>query len=75
MDCDECLQRLYPFLDRELAEAEVNEVRRHLAECSPCEGSFVFERAFLERIRDCCTSDVAPTALRERIILRFRSAD
>jgi len=75
MDCDKCLERLYPFLDRELGETEVEEVKRHLAECPPCEGSFVLERAFLARIRDCCTSDVAPTALRERIILRFRSAD
>jgi mycothiol system anti-sigma-R factor len=75
MDCDECLQRLYPYLDRELGDAEVAEVKRHLAECPPCEGTFVFESAFLARLRDCCRSDVAPVALRERIILRFRASD
>jgi len=75
MGCDECLERLYPYLDRELGETELAEVKRHLADCPPCEGTFVFESAFLARVRDCQTSDVAPVALRERIILRFRASD
>lgn len=74
MDCDGCLERLYPYLDRELDESELAAVRAHLADCGPCEDNFVFERRFLDAIRDCCASDVAPKELRERIVLRVRAA-
>ena len=72
MDCDECRERLYPYLDRELSEREVGEVRALLENCGGCESSFVLERLFLDRVRAAGTSDVCPTAVRERLILRIR---
>jgi mycothiol system anti-sigma-R factor len=72
MDCADCLERLYTYLDRELAPAEVSEVRAHLDECGGCEDSFVLEQRFLARVRDCCQEDVAPTELRTRIVARLR---
>ncbi|MBI2774239.1 MAG: zf-HC2 domain-containing protein [Chloroflexi bacterium] len=72
MECDECRERLYPYLDRELSPREVEEVRVHLDDCGGCESSFVFEELFLERVRSSATSDVAPRAVRERLILRIR---
>ena len=41
MDCADCLERLYTYLDRELAPAEVTQVRAHLDDCGGCEDSFV----------------------------------
>ena len=41
MDCNDCVERLYAFLDR---------------------------------LRDCCTSEIAPTQLRERVILKLRGS-
>jgi mycothiol system anti-sigma-R factor len=73
VDCDDCFERLYAFLDRELGEDEIVQVRKHLARCGHCEEHFIFERRFLEQIRDCCTSDIAPLALRERIVVRLRA--
>ncbi|HEX6061765.1 MAG TPA: mycothiol system anti-sigma-R factor [Candidatus Limnocylindria bacterium] len=72
MDCADCLERLYTYLDRELAPAEVTEVRAHLDDCGGCEDSFVLEQRFLARVRDCCQEDVAPTELRTRIVARLR---
>jgi mycothiol system anti-sigma-R factor len=72
MDCDDCLERLYTFLDKELGAAERTEVARHLADCEDCEDNFVFEERFLEVIRDCGTADVAPASLRERLVERLR---
>jgi mycothiol system anti-sigma-R factor len=72
MDCADCLERLYAYLDRELAPAEVTEVRAHLDDCGGCEDSFVLEQRFLARVRDCCQEDVAPTELRTRIVARLR---
>jgi mycothiol system anti-sigma-R factor len=72
MDCADCLERLYAYLDRELAPAEVTAVRAHLDDCGGCEDSFVLEQRFLARVRDCCQEDVAPTELRTRIVARLR---
>jgi mycothiol system anti-sigma-R factor len=72
MDCADCLERLHPYLDRELSPTELAEVRVHLDDCGGCEDEFVVEERFLARVRDCCHEDVAPGALRSRIIARLR---
>ena len=74
MDCDDCVKKLYAFLDTELSADEVAQVRKHLDGCDDCDDNFVFEARFLEQIRDCCTSDVAPAALRTRVIQKLRGA-
>jgi len=61
MDCADCLERLYAYLDRELAPAELTKVKTHLDDCGGCEDNFVLEERFLARVRDCCQEDVAPT--------------
>ncbi len=72
MDCADCLERLYAYLDRELRPAEVTEVRTHLDDCGGCEENFVIEERFLAHVRDACTEDRAPTDLRRRIVTRLR---
>jgi mycothiol system anti-sigma-R factor len=73
MDCEKCLERLHPYLDRELTAKDLDEVRVHLDECGGCDSAFVFERVFLERVKGSATSDVAPPGVRERLILRIRA--
>ena len=73
MDCDDCVERLFAFLDTELSPAEIQQVRKHLEGCDDCDDEFVFEAHFLEQLRECCTSDVAPAELRQRVILKLRS--
>ena len=72
MDCTDCAERLYAFLDRELDPAEIVEVNTHLDHCAPCKDEFVVEERFLKHIHDACTGDRAPVELRERIVLRLR---
>ena len=74
MDCDDCIERLYAFLDTELTASEITDVRSHLEGCDDCDDNFVFEARFLQQLRDCCTSDVAPAELRQRVILKLRGA-
>ena len=71
LDCDDCMERLYAFLDEELGASDVAAMRAHLGECAGCEDNLVFEQRFLDHIRDACTSDRAPEELRERIVVRF----
>jgi len=47
-------------------------VRVHLDDCGGCEDEFVVNERFLARVRDCCHEDVAPGALRNRIVARLR---
>jgi len=55
-----------------LSEQEIASVRSHLDGCDDCDDNFVFEARFLEQLKDCCTSDVAPAELRQRVILKLR---
>ena len=72
MDCDDCLKRLYAFLDQELGPTDRAKVAKHIADCGDCGDDFDFEARFLQVIRDCGTSDVAPAELRQRIADRLR---
>ena len=74
MDCNDCVERLYAFLDTELSEADLRSVRAHLEGCDDCDEHFVFEARFLDQLRECCTSDVAPAELRQRVVLKLRGA-
>ncbi|MDE3112090.1 MAG: zf-HC2 domain-containing protein [Chloroflexota bacterium] len=72
MGCRDCLEKLDPYLDRELDPAEFEEVRIHLQKCGGCEEAVVVERVFLDQLRGAATSAVAPPGVRERLILRIR---
>jgi anti-sigma factor (TIGR02949 family) len=72
MDCDGCVDRLYAFLDTELSEAEITSVRSHLEGCQDCDDNFVFEARFLDQLKECVTSDAAPSDLRHRVIEKLR---
>jgi mycothiol system anti-sigma-R factor len=72
MDCQDCLEQLYQYLDKELSEAEVKTIRVHLDDCGGCTDHFFFEARFIEKIQKACADDRAPDQLRERIVLRLR---
>ncbi len=72
MGCEDCLERLDPYLDRELDDGELEEVRVHLERCGGCGSAFVVERVFLDQLRGSATSAVAPPGVRERLIVRIR---
>ncbi len=36
MNCRECKEHLYEYLDRELTPAVEQEIRQHIADCPPC---------------------------------------
>jgi mycothiol system anti-sigma-R factor len=69
MNCDECEDKLERFVDRELSDAEVAELRRHLHECPPCEDRYRFQAEFKRLIRvSCCQPESnAPESLRAKL--------
>ncbi|MBI2911004.1 MAG: zf-HC2 domain-containing protein [Chloroflexi bacterium] len=67
MTCDECVEYLHPFLDRELDEGEVVSVEGHLGRCPECLHFFDFRRELKRVVRVMGCGEVAPAALREAV--------
>lgn len=51
MDCKEAARLLYAYLDQELNERAVSQIREHLENCGPCFGNYQFSAALKKLIR------------------------
>ncbi|HET9014103.1 MAG TPA: zf-HC2 domain-containing protein [Thermomicrobiaceae bacterium] len=67
LNCDETMDRLYAFLDRELTADELAEVQGHLDACPPCRYRFTFEENVLRLVGECARHLSAPPDLVERV--------
>jgi mycothiol system anti-sigma-R factor len=67
VNCDECLEKLDPYLDRELTDHELHEVRRHLADCPPCEDLYQVKDSLKRLVKVCCDQGEAPEHLRSKL--------
>ncbi len=67
MDCEQALQELSQYLDRELDTLSSEEMARHLAECRECFSLAEFERRLRGLVRRSGESTPIPPALRERL--------
>lgn len=75
-NCAEALSRLFEFLDEEIAEADGDRIRQHLADCEPCLAEYDVEDHLKKLVRRAC-ADSAPEQLHVRIrqqltVLRLR---
>jgi anti-sigma factor (TIGR02949 family) len=59
--CEKCEERLQPYLDRELNEAERLEAEVHLEECGYCSKRYRFEISLRRYVRSaCCSEEMSP---------------
>ncbi|HZH80501.1 MAG TPA: mycothiol system anti-sigma-R factor [Gemmatimonadales bacterium] len=68
MNCRECKEHLFEFLDRELTPQLETEIRQHLVECPPCGEAFDFDKVFLQFLHARCRAQGAPLELKRRIL-------
>jgi anti-sigma factor (TIGR02949 family) len=73
INCGDCARALNPYLDRELSEDDVAQVREHLEACGGCLDLYRFEESLRRLVRVRCQEQAAPEALRERITLTFKA--
>jgi len=66
-DCALALQRLYEFLDHEVADADADAIREHLDACEPCFDAYGLEEHIRSMVKRCCTAERAPETLRVRV--------
>jgi mycothiol system anti-sigma-R factor len=63
--CEQTMQQLTGYIDRELNETEVRRVKAHLDDCPPCEQVFEFQDGIKRLVRRECCTDEAPARLRD----------
>ena len=71
INCRDCARELNPYLDRELSDDDVVQVRDHLEACGGCQHLFQFEESLRRLVRVRCQEQGAPQSLRERITIRL----
>jgi len=74
MDCEQAVRELWDYLDGELTEEQMAEVRAHLKACRGCFPHFDFERAFLEALAKSKEEQAAPDELRRKVVAKLRKA-
>lgn len=67
INCRDCARALNPYLDRELSDEDVVQVRSHLEACGGCLHVYQFEESLRRLVRVRCRQQAAPESLRERI--------
>jgi mycothiol system anti-sigma-R factor len=67
VNCRDCLENLDPYLDRELTDAELEEVKRHLADCPPCDDHYQLKVGLKRLVKVSCDKGEAPAQLRSRL--------
>jgi mycothiol system anti-sigma-R factor len=69
--CMMAMAQLEPYVDRELSEIEMVEVRLHLDECPPCARYFEVQERLKMLVHKSCPEH-APSQLVTRILDRLR---
>jgi len=69
MNCGDCVDKLEQYVDRELSDREMRDLKVHLADCPPCEDRYKLQVEFKRLIRtSCCKPENnAPEALRKKL--------
>ena len=65
------LDRVYEYLDGELADLDCAKIRQHLEECGPCLAEYHLDEVLKAVIRRSCACEPAPAQLRARILTRI----
>ena len=66
LTCEEVLEKLFDYLDRELDSVSQAEIDRHLETCRGCFSRAEFERRLRKRIADAAAVK-APASLNKRV--------
>lgn len=70
LDCHAIAERLWDFIDGEVAPAEMAQIDAHLEMCERCFPAYRFRRTFLEFLR-CQEKSEVPAGLRRAVFERI----
>ena len=67
MNCRDCKEKLDRFVDRELNDVDVTEIRFHLDGCPDCDHQYEFQAHLKKLVKLSCERDTVPPAFREKL--------
>ncbi|MEV0596533.1 mycothiol system anti-sigma-R factor [Nonomuraea cavernae] len=70
-DCREVLDKVYAYIDGELAEGVVSDIRVHLDECDPCLKEYDLDKVVKQLVAKHCGCDPVPDDLRSKVLARI----
>jgi mycothiol system anti-sigma-R factor len=71
INCGDCARALNSYLDRELSDDDIVQVRQHLEACGGCLHLYQFEESVRRLVRVRCQEQGAPESLRARITMKL----
>jgi anti-sigma factor (TIGR02949 family) len=74
IDCRLAMQRLWDFLDQELTEDRMAEVRRHLESCERCLPHHEFAQRFLQAMQSTRAEQLMPPEVRLKVLIKLQEA-
>jgi mycothiol system anti-sigma-R factor len=74
VNCAGAMDRLHEYVDRELTASELQEVRRHLDDCPPCQRHFDFEEQLKLLVHRKACPETAPATLLTRVLGSLKQA-
>ncbi|HEY5546318.1 MAG TPA: zf-HC2 domain-containing protein, partial [Gemmatimonadaceae bacterium] len=74
IDCQTAVRQLWDYLDEELDDKRMVEVRQHLATCKHCLPHAEFGRKFIQALSRARERHVMPSAVRSQVIAALGAA-
>ena len=74
VDCSSVLDRLYEYIDDEMAADDCASIQKHMDDCAPCLAEYGLEQAVKALVHRSCGCDTAPDQLRLKILSKIRQA-
>lgn len=71
-DCSSVLDRIYEYIDHEMADDDCATIQQHLDECAPCLAEYGLEQTVKALVQRSCGCDHAPEQLRDKILSKIR---
>ena len=69
LNCQEVVERMGDYLDKELSAEEVAMVKEHLEACGGCKNAFRWEESVLKLVKGTCAQDsTMPEGLADEIL-------
>ena len=66
--CKEALAKLDDYVDRELSQKDISDIRKHLSICKHCASKFAFEEGLIEGLKSKVRRIAAPPDLLQGIM-------
>lgn len=71
IDCTMALKQLWDYLDQELTEDRMSEVRQHLTQCQRCFPHADFAKRFLDALQSTREEHPMPAEVKVRVLQRL----